>query len=67
MSKLEGGRSALDQGLGPPDVVVRALDEQQGMSPPRTVAADAAAFVRLVVDRLQPAQDSAGVGPVAAD
>lgn len=67
VSKIEGGRRALNEGLGPPGVVARALDEQQGMGPPKTVAADAAAFVRLAVDGLQSAQDSGGVGSVAAD
>ncbi len=68
VSKIEGGRMVLDEGrLGPADVVARALDEQRGMSPPMTVGADVAAFVRLVVDRLQSAQDSGGIGSVAAD
>lgn len=67
VSKIEGGRRALDEGLGPPGVVARALDEQRGMRPPQTVAADAAAFVRLAVDRLQSAQDSGEVGSVAED
>ncbi len=68
VSKIEGGRMVLDEGrLGPADVVARALDEQRGMSPPKTVGADVAAFVRLVVDRLQSAQDSGGIGSVAAD
>ena len=67
MSKIEGGRRALDAGLGPPGVVARALDEQRGMSPPKTVVADAAAFVRRTADRLQSAQDSEEVGSVAAD
>lgn len=67
VSKIEGGRRALNEGLGPPGVVARALDEQREMGPPKTVAADAAEFVRLAVDRLQSAQDSGGVGSVAAD
>jgi Aminoglycoside adenylyltransferase, C-terminal domain/Nucleotidyltransferase domain len=52
ISKIEGGRIALEQGLGPPNVVARALDEQRAMSPLRATSADAAAFVRDVADAL---------------
>jgi Domain of unknown function (DUF4111) len=59
VSKLSGGRTARDDRLGPPDVIGRALEEQQAKRPPAAIAADAAAFVRLVADRLR-AEDSQG-------
>lgn len=57
VSKVSGGRLALDQGLGPADVIARALDEQQGKTPAGAIAPSAAAFVQLVANRLQPEHD----------
>jgi hypothetical protein len=62
VSKLSGGRHALDKGLGPADVIARALDEQQGKIPPGAITASATAFVRLVADRLARERDLGNPG-----
>lgn len=54
VSKLSGGRLALDQGLGPADVIARALDEQEGRISPTAITATATEFVRLVANSLRP-------------
>jgi hypothetical protein len=60
VSKLSGGRQALEKGLGPAEVIARALDEQQGKLPPEAITDRAASFVRLVADSLQHDQGSSG-------
>lgn len=62
VSKLSGGRYALDKGLGPADVIARALDEQQGKIPPGASTASATAFVRLVADSLAREHDLGSSG-----
>jgi hypothetical protein len=58
VSKLSGGRQALEKGLGPAEVIARALDEQQGQLPPEAITDRAASFVRLVTDSLRHDQGS---------
>jgi Domain of unknown function (DUF4111) len=60
VSKLAGGRLAVDRGLGPADVITRALAEQQGTSPPDPITDRAAAFVQRVAHQLTGATASAG-------
>jgi Domain of unknown function (DUF4111) len=60
VSKLSGGRQALERGLGPAEVIARALDEQQGKLPPEAITDRAVSFVRLVADSLQHDQGSSG-------
>jgi Domain of unknown function (DUF4111)/Nucleotidyltransferase domain len=55
VSKVSGGRTALDSGLGPTGVIARALDQQQGRTPPAAVAPDASAFVRAAAEALRSA------------
>lgn len=53
VSKVSGGRMALELGLGPSDVIARALEEQEGRNPTAAVGADASAFVLHTADSLQ--------------
>lgn len=46
VSKIAGGLAALSRGIGPPGVVQRALDQQQGVAPERAAGPDAILFVR---------------------
>jgi hypothetical protein len=59
VSKVSGGRMALELGLGPPEVIARALEEQEGLKPPAAVGADASAFVLLTAESLRPDPDQA--------
>ncbi len=52
VSKVAGGQLAVEGGLGPVDVIVRALDEQQGRAEPRAMTPEAAAFVEQVIATL---------------
>jgi hypothetical protein len=63
VSKISGGRRALDQKLGPADLIGRALDEQQGRIPPRPVSKQATEFVRGVANGLQPDLGNAASTP----
>jgi hypothetical protein len=53
VSKVTGGRMALELGLGPPDVIARALEEQQGRYSPAAVSAEASAFVLRTAEGLR--------------
>jgi Domain of unknown function (DUF4111) len=55
VSKVAGGRIALARGLGPPAVIGRALDQQQGQAPPRDPGRDASDFVLAVAAALRSA------------
>jgi Domain of unknown function (DUF4111) len=55
VSKVAGGRIALARGLGPPAVIGRALDQQQGHAPPQDPRRDAADFVLAVAAALRSA------------
>ena len=46
VSKIAGGLAALDRGIGPPGLIRRALDQQQGTVPERAAGPDAIVFVR---------------------
>ena len=46
VSKVAGGLAALDRGIGPPSLVMRALDQQQARAPERAAGPDAILFVR---------------------
>lgn len=52
VSKVAGGRIALQRGLGPPAVLRRALDQQQGSAPKQAAAPDAAGFVHAAATML---------------
>jgi len=52
VSKLAGGAAGLRSGLGPSDVIRRAIDQQHGRAPARKPGADAAAFVRSAAARV---------------
>jgi streptomycin 3"-adenylyltransferase len=67
-SKVEGGTAALDRGLGPPDLLLRALDQQSGLLPeqPRP-AADAVAFVESAIAALRAAVAAAETGTEAGE
>jgi Domain of unknown function (DUF4111) len=45
VSKIAGGLTALDRGIGPPGLVRRALDQQQARAPERPAGPDAIRFV----------------------
>jgi len=45
VSKIVGGLTALDRGIGPPGLVLRALDQQQARAPERAAGPDAISFV----------------------
>jgi aminoglycoside adenylyltransferase-like protein len=45
VSKIAGGLTALDRGIGPPGLVRRALDQQQARAPERAAGPDAIRFV----------------------
>jgi hypothetical protein len=63
VSKIEGGRIALARGFGPPAVLRRALDQQQGRAPERTAGDDAVGYVQAVAAHLRSAaQAGAGRG-----
>jgi len=53
VSKISGGRLAIDRHLGPADLIGRALDEQRGEIPPGTIGAQATEFVRRVASTLR--------------
>ena len=59
VSKVAGGRIALDRGLGPPAVLSRALDQRQGNATERAVAPDAVAFVLAAAATLRSAGGAA--------
>ena len=52
VSKTEGGRIALARGLGPSEVIVRALSEQRGESPAGSMTSTSATFVESVAKDL---------------
>ena len=63
VSKIEGGRIALARGFGPPAVLRRALDQQQGRAPERATGEDAVGYIQAVADHLRSAaQAGAGRG-----
>jgi len=53
VAKVAGGLAALEAGSGPPDVLRRALDQQQGRAPERAVGPEAVAFVQRVAAMLR--------------
>jgi hypothetical protein len=55
VSKIDGGGIALARGLGPPGVLSRALDQQQGRIPEQAIAEDAARYVRAAAAELRSA------------
>lgn len=55
VSKITGGRMALDRGLGPPAVLRRALDQQEGRAPEQPAAPDAVGFVMAAAAALRSA------------
>lgn len=52
VSKTEGGQIALARGLGPSEVIVRALSEQRGQSPASSVTPASVTFVESVAAHL---------------
>jgi hypothetical protein len=58
VSKVAGGRIALDRTLGPPAVLRRALDQQQGSAPEQEAAPDAVEFVLAAAAALHTAVGS---------
>ena len=52
ISKMEGGQVALDRGLGPPEIIVRALAEQRGERPAGVMTSSSTIFVESVVTDL---------------
>ena len=61
VSKIEGGRIALARGFGPPAVLRRALDQQQGRAPERATGEDAVGYIQAVAGHLRSAAE-AGAG-----
>jgi len=59
VSKIAGGQTALARGLGPPAVIRRALDQQQGKAPDQPPGSDAAEYVRATAARLRSAASQA--------
>ena len=53
VSKLAGGRTALDRGSGPAGVITRAIAQQRGEQPDQPAAADATEFVSHAVALLR--------------
>ena len=62
VSKTEGGRIALARGFGPPEVLRRALDQQQGRATERPAGEDAVGYVQAVEGYLRSAAEAAGPG-----
>lgn len=63
VSKIEGGSIALARGFGPPAVLRRALDQQQGRAPDRATGEDAVGYVQAVAAYLRSAAEAvAGPG-----
>jgi streptomycin 3"-adenylyltransferase len=62
VSKVEGGKIAIDNGTAPADLVARALDQQLGRSPERRPDSDAATFVRTVAGSLRSAAEGRRYG-----
>ena len=62
VSKIAGGRIALDRRLGPPAVLRRALDQQQGGAPEQEAAPDAVEFVLAAAAALRSAAAATGSG-----
>jgi hypothetical protein len=60
VSKVAGGAIALDRGLGPPAMLRRALDQQQGSAPEQEAAPDAVEFVLAAAATLRSAAAAAG-------
>jgi len=60
MSKIEGGLTALNRGIGPPGVVRRALEQQQARAPERAAGKGAILFVRESAAVLSAAAEAAG-------
>lgn len=60
VSKVAGGGIALARGLGPPAVLSRALDQQQGNAKERTAAPDAVEFVSAAAAALRSAAGRPG-------
>ncbi len=52
VSKIEGGQLAVEEGLGPVEVITRALAEQRGLAEPGPLTLEATAFVDRVVTTL---------------
>jgi len=60
VSKIEGGLTALNRGIGPPGVVRRALEQQQARAPERAAGKDAILFVGESAAALSAAAEAAG-------
>ncbi len=66
VAKVAGGLAALEDGGGPPDVLRRALDQQQGRAPERAAGPDAVAFVQRVAAMLSAEASRAGASRAGA-
>lgn len=53
VSKIAGAEAALHRGLGPPDLVRRALRQQRGQTPDQPAASDAIDYVRATAAALR--------------
>jgi len=53
VSKIAGGEAMLSSGIGPAEVIRRALDQQQGTESHQSPAADAVDFIRVTIEALR--------------
>jgi streptomycin 3"-adenylyltransferase len=53
VSKIDGGEAALQNGMGPADVITHALAQQRGVEPDQPPAAEAIAFVEEIAALLR--------------
>lgn len=63
VSKIAGGTAALERGLGPSDVIRRALHERQVKAPTRAVGEDSRRFVHTAVELLRSAARGSTMSP----
>jgi streptomycin 3"-adenylyltransferase len=63
VSKIAGGTAALERGLGPSDVIRRALHERQVKAPIRAVGEDSRRFVHTAVELLRSAARGSTMSP----
>jgi streptomycin 3"-adenylyltransferase len=63
VSKIAGGTAALERGLGPSDVIRRALHHHQGKAPTRAVGEDSQRFVHTAVELLRSAARGSTIPP----
>jgi hypothetical protein len=63
VSKIAGGTAALERGLGPSDVIRRALHDHQGKAPTRAVGEDSQRFVHTAVELLRSAARGSTIPP----